>query len=269
MPPEQARGDLDRLGPWSDVFSLGAILFEVLTGRALYHDAEAHLLLDQAGRGSWSWSGSEDAPGVGSSRGCPADPGRPPRPEALIALCEQSLSPVPAQRPGDASMLARAVRAWLLQAQKRERGLAALAEVADLPNQIADLKAQTIQRRAAAHLLLAEIKTWAPVSEKRAAWDLEDEADRLEQAVDLKQIEYLQGLRGALMIDPELPEAHAALATHYRQTHAEAEVARDRRSAESGEVMLRAHDGLGRYTSYLKGDGALTLHTEPQGANVS
>lgn len=33
MPPEQAAGKIEEIGPWSDLYSIGAILYELLTGR--------------------------------------------------------------------------------------------------------------------------------------------------------------------------------------------------------------------------------------------
>jgi eukaryotic-like serine/threonine-protein kinase len=45
MSPEQAEGELERLGPWSDVYSLGATLFSLLTGKPPFEGNDLGVVL--------------------------------------------------------------------------------------------------------------------------------------------------------------------------------------------------------------------------------
>jgi serine/threonine-protein kinase len=97
MAPEQAEGRLDRLGPASDTYGLGAILYEILTGRAPFSGSELAAVMCQV----------------------VLDPPARPRlvsaaaPAALEAVCLKALAKKPEERYGSARELADEVRRWL------------------------------------------------------------------------------------------------------------------------------------------------------------
>ena len=108
-PPEQAEGRTTEIGPRSDVYGLGAVLYACLTGRA---PVEARTLQDYL-----SSSGSSPPP---------ARVLRPEVPRWLSALVVRCLAIDPAERPASADAVARALvvreRTPLRQPTPRSRG---------------------------------------------------------------------------------------------------------------------------------------------------
>lgn len=97
MAPEQAAGRLDCIDARTDIFGLGAILYEVLTGQAPFTGADTAEVLRKA-------------------RACQTAPVRSLRPgvaRALAAVCEKAMAPAPADRYASAADLARDVQHWL------------------------------------------------------------------------------------------------------------------------------------------------------------
>jgi serine/threonine-protein kinase len=94
MPPEQAEGRLDQMGPRSDVFALGATLYSLLTGEAPYGGPD---ILAQARR-------AEVVPARQRKRSVPA---------ALEAVCAKAMEKNPEDRYQTARALAEDVQRWL------------------------------------------------------------------------------------------------------------------------------------------------------------
>ncbi len=97
MSPEQAAGATESLGPATDVYGLGAILYALLTGRAPVAGATAEELLDRARRGAIA----------------PPRSLNPNVPRALQAVCLKALANDPAGRYPTALALAAEVERWL------------------------------------------------------------------------------------------------------------------------------------------------------------
>jgi serine/threonine-protein kinase len=105
MPPEQAMGDVERTDERSDVFGLGAMLCEILTGQPPYVGTDIEVI--RAARKA----DLEPAKARLAACGAEAD---------LVALCEACLAPSMDARPRDASAVAKEVSAHLLAVEKRE-----------------------------------------------------------------------------------------------------------------------------------------------------
>jgi serine/threonine-protein kinase len=54
MSPEQAAGDLEHLGPWSDVYSLGATLYSLLTGKPPFENEDVGTVLRAVQKGNFA-----------------------------------------------------------------------------------------------------------------------------------------------------------------------------------------------------------------------
>ena len=54
MSPEQARGEIDRLGPATDIYALGATLFYMLTGRAPFAGKDQPEIMTKVGLGEFA-----------------------------------------------------------------------------------------------------------------------------------------------------------------------------------------------------------------------
>jgi len=115
MPPEQALGEVERLDRRSDVFSLGAILCEILTGEPPFPGERKAAL--QAARDA------ELEPAFERLERCGADP-------ALIQLARRSLAPHPADRPADAAELATEIERSLTAVEERAHAAELAAEAA-------------------------------------------------------------------------------------------------------------------------------------------
>jgi serine/threonine-protein kinase len=110
MAPEQARGDAAAVGPAADVYALGAILYECLTGRPPFKGATRAATLEQVRT-------QAPSPLAGAA----------PDAAGLEAVCRKCLEKAPARRYASAAALADDLTRWLdgqpTAARRRPRGV--------------------------------------------------------------------------------------------------------------------------------------------------
>ncbi|WP_437618231.1 protein kinase domain-containing protein [Sorangium sp. So ce1151] len=253
MPPEQAAGQHWLHGPQSDVYALGAVLYHLLSGQPPYRTS-GFMPVRQILAGP-------PPPVAEAARGGPQPPAE------LAAICSRAMAREIAARYPDASAVAEEVSSWLDRSSRREQALRAVRRAQALLPGIAACREGAARSKAEAEALLAAARPSAPLDEKQRGWAREDEAEALAAEAVLRESEWLARMHGALSVEPELPDAHGALADYYQGRLVEAERARRKADALCFEALLRAHD-RGKHAAFLRAVGELSLVTEPPGATV-
>ncbi|MFN3197259.1 MAG: protein kinase domain-containing protein [Bradymonadia bacterium] len=255
MPPEQARGELDAMGPRSDIYSLGAVLYELLTLEPPFNGRSIEELKAEVLTGELK-PPSERAP----DRGIPGE---------IERLCLQCLDREIEKRPENAGLLADAVETFLEGEQDQARKAQERRKLFEKGRGAADAWRRAMERRRQLQLKIARLKDriapWAPAEARRRLWSQEDELNRLQTEMVERFSEALAALHGALSIDGSHNLTRKALADLYYEAFEEAERHQHTDQMAQCAAMIRALDDDGGLIEALNGEGSLEIETRARG----
>ncbi len=266
MAPEQARGEGEALGPWTDIYALGATLYEILSGRPPYAARSAMLTVVKVVMGELPPLLPEDPDALAGSRSSLYTPeGGLPIPVELAAVCERAMAREPEDRHASAEDLAEDIQAWLEGSRRRQRARDLTAEAFVLEAQVEGLRNTAREFQDEADDLLSATNPWEPEDRKQAGWALEDRARSARRMARFRELEVEHKLDVALW-HADLPEVHENLARLFQQRHQAAEAAGE--DTRRSELRIRQHaealprSQRGPFLDYLEGAGLLTLETD-------
>ncbi len=255
MSPEQARADLASLDAPSDVFSLGAVLYELLTLTSAFRGDSVYATLFAA------------------MCGAPQDPrDRAPErrvPDELAEICLCALAHEPGDRYPNAAALAAAIEEFLEGSKRREAAAAHLAEAEAAWDRyraaLQEAERLEVERRRLEHT----VEPWRPIEQKRELLAVWERIGALGPASADAFSELIAGCEAALSRDPGNPAARELLARAHYARFEEAESAGDTADQAYFRRRVLAHDDDGRFAALISGVGAISLRTDPPGAQVT
>ncbi|KAF0246824.1 MAG: serine/threonine protein kinase [Planctomycetota bacterium] len=275
MPPEQAGGQLQDLDQRSDIYSLGAILYEILTLRPPFEGKNAHEILKSVRTGkvvapSGRYRVNADDP----DRTAVADPAAVAAaniPSELDVICLKALAYRKQDRFQTALELHHEIMVFLEGARERERaekeaqdwlerGRASLKRHLEFAGEI-DAQAKSVKE------LSKRIKSHHRAEEKQPLWDAEARLQSLQE----ERIESFAAASAefghALSVKGDLAAARDGKCELFLDRFLEAERRRDRKEMLLNRRTLETFDAAGRYQAKLDAPGRLAIRTMAYGCN--
>lgn len=250
MSPEATLGKPDVVGPKTDVYGLGAVLYEILT----YHPAFA----DEG-----------FVPTVMKVRKGTFVPPQSRRPEVdvpaeLSRLCLRAMASTPEQRPS-AKSLADEIGRILQGARERERrgreASARLEEGREATQRWKQLKRDLNALESEVKVRSKSTPAHAALKDKTALWQVEDRVGDLKvlavEAFEEGEAAFLRALGEV----PDHRDARDALASLYFARFVEAEQAREQEGQRYYRRLVARYDD-GAWASLLDGDGTLQVRAD-------
>jgi serine/threonine-protein kinase len=257
MAPEQACGRTEEIDHRTDVFGLGAILYEVLTGAPPYPEESYAHALERAQR-------CEVVPPRERAR-------QRDVPAPLEAICLKAMACRRDERFADAREFHDALEAFAERQIDAERRAAEARRLLNAAEKLARQERRAFREeerlRGREARLKARLHDHDPERRKRGLWQLKERCARLREDADRLFSRTTAAYLAVLNVEPDHREARAALADRFYARLLAAETAQDPELARFySDLITQYHDG--RYALELQGSGRLRLDTDPPAALV-
>ena len=241
MSPEQARGEINQLDARTDIYALGTILYEIMSGRPAYEGKTSLDVLYKVLSGpphsirnitQISTDSLQDESNTGIFEQSKNAHSLPALPEELLLVCEKAMQRNPEDRFSSVSEVADIVSDWLEGAKNREKALTIVDSALELQSKKDILEQQSQQLLVEAQTHLETIPVWEGEEIKAECWAKMHQSTQLSERTEVLDIQQEQLLMSALTHKSDLEEAHSALASRFYQQHRQAESNQDQSNAK-------------------------------------